>query len=150
MIFKSINAGDREVFIKLMDEFYHTDAVLHPLSAETIERCFDDCVSGSPYIEGYIFREGERTAGFALAARGYSTEAGGECVQLEDLYIKPEYRSRGLGGEFVAFLEQKHKKTARRLRLEVEASNERATALYERMGFSELSYKQMIKDIVAD
>ena len=36
---------------------------------------------------------------------------------------------------------------ARRLRLEVEPENERAVALYKKLGYRELEYRSMIKDL---
>ena len=41
--------SDKGAFLELMNEFYHSSAVLHPLPYENMERCFDDSVNKSPY-----------------------------------------------------------------------------------------------------
>jgi GNAT superfamily N-acetyltransferase len=43
-------------------------------------------------------------AGFALFFRNFSTFAGKPGLYLEDIFVKPAYRGRGLGKLFLAFL----------------------------------------------
>ena len=66
-------------------------------------------------------------------------------VWIEELYLRPDFRSHGIGSEFFAFLEQEH--PAARYRLEIEPDNERAAKLYRSRGYEVLPYVQMIKDI---
>ncbi|MFR2094825.1 MAG: GNAT family N-acetyltransferase, partial [Oscillospiraceae bacterium] len=66
---------------------------------------------------------------------------------VEELYVRPAFRGRGLGHEFFAWLRglaaAEH---IRRIRLETEPENERAAALYARMGFLPLGYCQMFRE----
>ena len=66
---------------------------------------------------------------------------------MEELYVRPAFRGHGLGHEFFAWLRglaaAEH---IRRIRLETEPENERAAALYARMGFSPLGYCQMFRE----
>ncbi len=82
-----------------------------------------------------------------MVSKGYSTERGGICVQIEDLFVRSDFRGNGVGEKLLSYVEQTYKNVAARLRLEVEPSNLRALKLYERCGFSELLYKQMIKEL---
>ena len=82
--------------------------------------------------------------GFALLALTYSNEAGGIVVWLEEIYVKPEHRCKGITGEFFKFIEKEYADVAR-IRLETEPDNERAVRLYERNGFTKLGYSQMYK-----
>lgn len=140
--------GDRQAFLELMNEFYHSPAVLHPLPYENMERCFDDSVNGSPYVKTYIFEtEENKPVGFSIVAVGYSSEAGGISVWIEDIYLQEEYRGSGFGRGFIDFIESEFSGRAKRLRLEVERDNKRAISLYDRCGFEFLPYLQMIKDL---
>ena len=65
-------------------------------------------------------------------------------VTIEEIYIDPAYRSRGLATAFFDWL--KAQPGIMRLRLEVEDDNEGAKRLYERMGFELLPYLQMVID----
>ena len=71
--------------------------------------------------------------------------AGGIVVWLEEIYVKPEHRCKGITGEFFKFIEKEYADVAR-IRLETEPDNERAVRLYERNGFTKLGYSQMYKD----
>ena len=77
----------------------------------------------------------------------YSHEAGGLELWVEELYVRPAFRGRGLGHEFFAWLRGlSAAEHIRRIRLETEPENERAAALYARMGFSPLGYCQMFRE----
>lgn len=64
---------------------------------------------------------------------------------IEELYVKEQFRGKGLGSEFISFVEKNF--DFKRLRLEVEKENVRAVKMYERNGLSFLEYDQMIKDV---
>ena len=84
-------------------------------------------------------------AGFSVTNRMMQHEAGGVMVWVEDLYIRPAYRGQGLGSRFLQWLEEQLRGDAVMLRLETEPENERAQALYRRLGYEPLGYLQMIK-----
>ena len=91
-------------------------------------------------------QDGE-TAGYGLLSLKYSHEAGGLELWVEELYVRPAFRGRGLGHEFFAWLRGlSAAEHIRRIRLETEPENERAAALYARMGFSPLGYCQMFRE----
>ena len=64
---------------------------------------------------------------------------------IEELYFKEQARGKGYGSQVFAWIEDTYSQ-AKRFRLEAARSNERAIALYERLGYEELPYYQMIKD----
>ncbi len=139
-------ASDCELFQQMMSEFYNSDAVLHPLSPDKIRSCFNDCINGCAYLRIYIIEVDGTPAGFSNLSIGYSTEAGGICIQIEDLYIRPEFRGRGFGRSFIERVckEAFDHLDVKRIRLEVESKNSGAIKLYESLGFTRLDYSQMI------
>ena len=76
---------DRALFLKLTDEFYHSDATLHPIPMEYHENAFNEMMRSDVYLEGYILEHEGQSAGYALVSRTYSHEAGGPAVWLEEL-----------------------------------------------------------------
>ena len=145
LTFRPITAADETDFYTMAEEFYHSDAVLHPIPAEYHRRAFAEMMRSGQYLSGYIFTDGDNTAGFAVTNRMMQHEAGGVMVWVEDLYIRPAYRGQGLGSRFLAWLEDQLRGDAVMLRLETEPENERAQELYYRLGYENLNYLQMIK-----
>lgn len=139
---------DLEEVLEMMKVFYASPAILHKAPEEVLRRDIEDCVGDMPYVEGYIFMEAqERIAGYAIVAKGYSTEYGGLCLWAEDIYIKPEYRHRGLVSLFFACLEEKYRGRAVRYRLEVEEKNRSAVEAYKKNGYHVLPYMEMTKEV---
>ncbi|HJC75176.1 MAG TPA: GNAT family N-acetyltransferase [Candidatus Mediterraneibacter faecavium] len=145
---RKLTENHRDLYIRMAEEFYSSDAVLHPIPRAYIERTADEALQSDAYAEIYLLEcEGE-PAGYGLTARTFSQEAGGSVLWIEELYIREQFRSRGLGREFFSYIEEKNKDRTARIRLEVEEENTRAASLYERLGYEKLDYKQMIKDLV--
>lgn len=142
---RKINESDREVMLDMFDEFYHSPGVLHAVPKSHFERTLDEVYGGSPFIDCYIFEQDGKAAGYGQLSLTYSNEAGGICVWLEEIYVRPAFQGNGLGSEFLNFVKTEYKKAAR-LRLEIEPDNDGARKLYKRMGFSELEYQSMIID----
>ncbi|ACL21265.1 Acetyltransferases [Desulfitobacterium sp. LBE] len=143
---RAMQEGDRELFLELAAEFYHSDAVLHPVPEEFHSRTFAEMMSSDRYLNGYILEQENQAAGYAITAKTFSQEAGGIVVWIDEIYILPPYRSKGLAREFFQYLESHRHPGIKRIRLEVEEENVQAISLYKRLGFNDLEYIQMIKD----
>ncbi len=145
---RKIGKKDREDFIRLSEMFYKSEAVLHDIPTENHDRLFRELMASDEYAEGYIFEEAGKAVGYGLLAKTYSRESGGKVIWIEEVFVLPEYRSRGFGREFFAKTED-HARACGcvRIRLELEPCNERARSLYARMGYRPLDYSQMYKEI---
>ena len=139
-------AGDAEAVTALMRAFYASPAVASDGSEEIFQSDITHCVGDCPYVEGYVFCEGAAVFGYAMVAKSFSTEFGKPCIWLEELYVAPAFRARGLGGRFLALLERTYPDAV--IRLEVEAENLGAVGLYQRHGFTFLPYREMKKDLL--
>lgn len=138
---------DLQEYIMMSKAMYDSPAVLHPVSEETLTHTFKVCLEEGPYCRGVMIEVEGKIAGYGLLSFTYSNEVGGLVVLCEEIYIKEEYRGQGLGNTFFEWLFNEYKDTAKRYRLEVTESNAGARKLYEKLGFENLDYKQMIKDI---
>lgn len=146
---RSFTPADRSVFLQMAAEFYQTPAVLHPVDPACAARTFDALMAHTPYADGFRISPDnapEEAAGYVLTARTWSNEIGGEVVWIEELYLRPQFRRMGLGQEAFAFL-HRHYAQARRFRLEVTAENHDAIRLYERLGYTSLNYRQMVREV---
>lgn len=142
---RPIQPTDREDFIRMVNEFYHSPAVLHPIPMAHIENTFEALMNQSPYARAYLFECDGQTAGYALLALTHSNEAGGLTIWIEELLVLEPFRSRGLGRELFAYLKEAYPQ-AKRFRLEVTPENNDAIRLYKRMGYEPFDYLQMVLD----
>ena len=145
MEIRKINEKDRYIYLEMVKEFYDSEAVLHSVNSKNFEITFNTLISSNIYSEGYIIEENEDIFGYCLLSKTYSQEVGGMVCLVEELYIKEEYRSKGIGTKVFEFLKERFK-DYKRIRLEVEVNNKRAITLYNSIGFNELKYIQMVID----
>lgn len=143
MDLKKIEPRDEEQFLAMEDDFYHSGAVMAPIPRDNARRTFSLLMTGSPFAAARIIQLEGKTAGYILLAFTWSNEAGGMVVWLEELYIRPEFRGKGLGREAIRRVMAHYQGKAARFRLEVESSNTRAKKLYRKIGFTDLPYGQM-------
>ncbi len=148
--------ADTASVLAMMRTFYASPAVFTNGSEEIFRRDVEVCLSGSPYLEGYVFElpaapcdgalsapSETRIGGYAMIARSFSTEFGKPCIWLEDIYIDEACRGLGLGTAFITYVQEKYPDAV--YRLEVEEENEGAVRLYRRCGFDVLPYMEMKK-----
>ena len=141
---RKMREQDRDAVLAMMRVFYPSPAVLSNGSEEIFAADVEACLSGSPYLEGYVFAgEDGAVIGYAMVAKSFSTEFGRPCLWIEDLYLREGFRGQGAGSAFLRFIGQKYPNAL--LRLEAERENERAIRVYRRSGFSELPYLELIK-----
>lgn len=138
MVIRKLARGDRALYIAMAKDFYSSPAVLENIPEENIICSFDEFIGGTPFGDAFIFEENGEVMGYGVLAYTYSQEAGGKVVWLEEIYVCPGYRGRGLGSEFIDFVLEKI--PAKRYRLETEPENEAAARLYVRKGFEFFEY----------
>lgn len=138
MTIRKITKNDKPIYTEMAKDFYSSTAVLENIPEENIISSFDTFLGGTPYGDAFIFEDDGAILGYGVLAYTHSQEAGGKVVWIEEIYVKEEYRGRGLGSEFLEFV--KNNIPARRYRLETEPENERAAALYRRHGFEHFEY----------
>ena len=146
ILIRLMNGQDKPEILQMMRVFYDSPAVEHTASNEILEKDIDDCLSDMPYLEGFVIEDKNKIIGYAMTAVSYTTEYGGICIWLEDLYLKPEYRHSGIAGELFKFIENYYP-NAVRFKLEVEPENEFAVKAYQKYGYHFSPYFLMTKEM---
>lgn len=145
MIRKMLPA-DEAAYLEMTDIFHNSDAVLHPIDKDNYRSTFAAALACDTYVDGFIIENESCVCGYAIVSLQYATEVGGLCAWIEELYVSPSERGKGLGNEFLRFIKKFYSGKVKRFRLEVEEENAGAVRLYKKHGFCFLPYRQMIND----
>jgi len=95
----------------------------------------DQLFGPRPIIGAFVAEEAGRVVGFALYFSTYSTFKTAPCLHLEDLFVEPDYRGKGLGEALLrAVAAEAERRECPRLTWNVLDWNEPAIGFYRRMG----------------
>ena len=147
IVIKKVSLEDKTSYISMMTDFYNSGVVLQPIPQGHMERTFDMIMCDSPYADSYTMSYNDELAGYFLLSISYSNEAGGLLLWIEEIYVLPDFQGKGIGKEVFKFIESEYSDKVVRIRLEVEKNNENAICMYEKLGYNELKYMQMHKEI---
>lgn len=73
--------------------------------------------------------------GYAILVNFWSNEYGGDVNEIDEIYIAPAYRNRGLASAFFSHLEKNSPPSVKGWSLQVSRENPDAARLYKRVGF---------------
>ena len=94
---------DTPVILSFIRELAEYEGLLHEVVA-TEEQLSATLFGEKPDAEVVIAYDADRPAGFALFFHNYSTFLARRGLYLEDLYVKPEARGKGVGKELLLHL----------------------------------------------
>jgi len=133
ILVKRATASDRAKILRLIAD-YHSSELLRPDPAKTsqvIEQLLRNESSGILLVA----HENMKVIGVAVATSLPSTESGSMLI-VQDLYVEPRSRRRGIGRALIAkLLEEARAIGVERIDLEILSTNEAATGFWRSMGF---------------
>ena len=117
-------------------------------SVEPIARILENVIADPARGFLVLARDGSRTIGVAYVATILSAEHCGLVAWLEELYVIPTHRCRGVGTALLtAVLERARGTGVVAMDLEVAADHRRAESLYRRLGFRPLERSRWVKEL---
>jgi ribosomal protein S18 acetylase RimI-like enzyme len=138
---RRITAADADLFLDMARAFHKEDG--HALNAAG-EASIREVAAGVELAPAFFLEENFEIVGFFVLSLGYSPEHGGTDGFIDDLYLIPAARGRGLGRAAMELaLAESRACGIRVLLLEVEAGNDRAYRLYTSMGFTDTKRRLM-------
>jgi ribosomal protein S18 acetylase RimI-like enzyme len=117
-----------------MREFY---AIEHlAFDEQSIRVSLRQLISNESYGRVFIARPEDGVAGYAVLTYGFSLEFRGRNALVDELYVREEFRGRGIGRSILRHLEEFCRgQQICALRLEVARANTGAQSLYRREGY---------------
>jgi len=128
---------------EMMFSLYTEDPEGQALSDAKIKKTIDEIAAHPEKLRVVMLKDGEAHAGYAILVFYWSNEYGGNILNIDELYIKKEYRGKGLASGFFRYLAGAYKDIAA-LAVETTPSNEIALSLYGRLGFEVSPNKHLL------
>jgi ribosomal protein S18 acetylase RimI-like enzyme len=128
----------------LIKQLYTEDEGCEKMSDEKIRETFD-YLNDHPEMGSFLlFYSGDELAGYALLINFWSNEYGGIVVHVDELYVKEQFRNKGIAHKFFRYLSETGYNHCVALFLEVTPNNKRAKKLYNSIGFRETGRSHLI------
>ena len=140
---REATADDVPVLVGLMADFYAESG--YELDREHAAGAFAAILQDERLGHVWLLQAGQEDVGHVVITLKYAMEYGGRVACLDDLYVRKEWRNRGVSsaalGEVRRFCEESG---IRAMTVEVGFQNGAAQTVYRRVGFAEAPDRQLL------
>jgi ribosomal protein S18 acetylase RimI-like enzyme len=133
--YRQFKISDSKAVSELVKSLYREDPGGKPMSSQKIQNTFDSLAEHPDRGTIIVIENEEKVIGYAILINFWSNEFGGNIVNIDELYIKEEFRSKGITTNFIKYLVENKFSNSVALQLEVTPENTKAQSLYENFGF---------------
>lgn len=135
---------DRETITHLIQEFYMEGTYVKTITSEKIEKTFYELEKHPEKGFILIVEDETKTIGYAILIQYWSNEFGGNILHIDELYILPSYRGKGIGTQFLNHIIEQKINQPVALQLEITKNNKKARDFYKKFGFKKSQYDRLI------
>ena len=132
--FRPAEASDANALLPMIRALCEHDGT--PFDEAGVRRALAQVVADDSLGRVWLAEWGNDPAGYVVLTFGFSLEFGGRDAFIDELYVREEFRGRGLGRRAIELAERAcRERGIGALHLEVERANPTAQELYRRSGF---------------
>jgi|SRR5208337_484979 len=146
--FRSAKHSDNSTLRNMIYALYKEDQVDQPITDEKISATFKELNQNQSRGQIIVFEKRRVIIGYAIVIFYWSNEYGGDILHVDELYVKPEHRRRGVATCFFRRLSEIFKDKARLMQLEVSPTNSIAMNYYRKLGFKQTRNAHLARDII--
>ena len=133
--FQQFTNANRGELVSLMRQLYEHSGM--SWSEPVAQRACEELLRSPDKGGAWMVRVQNETAGYFVLTLAFSLEFGGVFGLLDELYVRPEWRGKGIGTAALRFAERQCRELGgSALRLETGTENTHAVRFYERHGLS--------------
>ena len=134
MKIRQIGPGDLADIVSLIHEFAEFENLTAYCEVDE-HRLFAAMFARNAIVEGFAAFDGDSLGGYTLFYPGFSSFRGELGFNVEDLYVREEYRGKGIGHLLLQMVARTaHDRGLVRLDLMVNSQNPAARAFYKKLG----------------
>ena len=142
------SAADAAVLLELVCAFHAEEG--YPLDEGAARRALGDLLTDASLGRAWIAWEAGEAQGYVVLAFGFSIEFRGRDALIDELYVRPAARGRGIARALLDEVETACADLGRHaIHLEVEGDKSVAEALYRRRGFTGTARRLLSKRLAA-
>lgn len=147
--FRDFGPADHAQIEQMITGLYTDDPSTEGMSVEKIRRTIGELTRHPERGTVILFEIDHTVVGYSLLIHFWSNEYGGTIEVIDELYICPEWREKGLASAFLQHVAESAEDSVKGLALEVTPRNDRARALYTRHGFRPAKNEHLFKKLKA-
>jgi ribosomal protein S18 acetylase RimI-like enzyme len=150
-VFRPMRVEDRGTVAKMMRALYR-DLQLPDgyITDDKIDATIRQLQVQPGHLVLDVFELDGTIVGYALLFKFWYNEFGGMVLNIDELFVESNSRSKGIAANYLLQLEKREGGDYVALSLEVLPANERAYSLYKRIGFTEKETVVLYKILSAD
>jgi len=127
--FKTLETYQIETITQMMQNFYAIDN--YPIDIDVSKKLFQKFISNENLGKAWLIYSEDELVGYVILTYLFSFEYKGRIAFLDELYIKENFRGKGIGKQTIDFIkEQASNQNVKLIYLEVENHNQNAQKLY--------------------
>ncbi|MEW6444258.1 MAG: GNAT family N-acetyltransferase [bacterium] len=146
--FRAFGRDDLPELEQMVLALYQEDPPGEEMSREKIRRTVEELTLRADKGVILLFWAGRAVVGYAIVIHYWSNEYGGNVEVIDELYVKPPWRGKGIGTAFLGHLCAAGEGGGTKgLALEVTPANQRALAYYRRQGLRPAKNRHLFKKL---
>ncbi len=138
VIFRPAELADEPALLRMMRNLAEQEPGAYYFDEPVVREVLRKLLVSPELGHAWVFFDGEIPVGYVVLTFGYSFEYHGRDSFVDELYIEPLYRRRGIGRRAMEFLEERARELGvNAIHLEVDRGNDPAAELYRRAGYDD-------------
>lgn len=145
--YREMRKGDTKIVAEYIKGLFQEDPTPQGMTREKIQRTIKTLLKHKDKGTIFVMKIGKEVIGYAILINFWSNEYGGNMVYIDELFVRKEWRGKGVATKFIQYLAKKKINNAVSLFLEVTPQNKTAEELYKRLGFEIHKNKRLTKEL---
>jgi GNAT superfamily N-acetyltransferase len=145
--YRILKQRDIGALVALAGAFYEECGKRDAFSEDSCRKTADTLFRNEGKGSIFLIEKGERYIGYSIIVNIWSSGLGGNVLCIDEMYIEPGERRRGIAADFIELLGKIAPRDSVSIQLEVDPRNRASLGLCKKLGFLESKERAMIMPI---
>ncbi len=145
--FRPLEDGDIPELLRMVLALYREDPPGQHMSLRKIRHTITELTTHPDKGAITIMRVSDVIAGYAFVIYYWSNEYGGNIAHIDELYVKPSWRNKGIGSSYLKHIAKTKRTNLKGIHVETTPANQKASTFYSRHGFKQAKNRHMFRKL---